>query len=267
MELKSSFVDTKLSSAAVFGYSAGIGENIMRPGTCFDMSIVATQQIEKAFRAGIKTLCFVGSSCMYPVDAPQPYDERYLGCGQVEPTSQAHAYANLAAYAQCLAYTQQYGVNYFTAIQGDVYGDLTSTHFIAGIMQRMHFAKESNHKEIFIWGSGTVKREPIFKDDITRAIDFLLDRHTGECVQGVYPWCPKGQAINIGTGKEYSIAEIAMMIQDVVEFKGCLVFDVSKPEGAKRKALSNKRLLSLGFDSFTDLRAGLEKTYKSLSST
>ncbi len=234
----------------VKGYSAGLATHIKQPASCFDASIKPVEEIRRAYENGWKTLCFVGSSCMYPIDAPQPYHEESLGKGLPEKTSLPHAYANYAAYAQCLAYAEQYGVNFFTAIQADVYGE-PGTHFIAQIMQRMCIAKANEDKYITIWGDGTVKREPLFIEDADRAISYLIENYKSP------------DPINVGSGHEQSISQVAMAIQDVIGFQGQLIFDFNKPSGAKRKVLCNQKLLRLGFTKFTDLRVGLAKFHQS----
>lgn len=235
----------------VRGYSAGLEENIKNPAHCFDRSLKACSDIETAFKQGVETLVFVGSSCMYPLDAPQPYKESYLGLGAIEETSGAHAYANFAAYAQCRAYSKQFGVNYFTAIQADVYGRPESTHFVGQIMRRMHYAKESGSKEIVIWGDGTAIREPMYVKDAERAIHFVQDYYMGP------------EPINLGTGRPYSIAAVARAIQDVVCFRGELVFDCAKSSGAQRKTLDSSKLFEMGFRCEHSLVDGIERAYSS----
>lgn len=236
----------------VRGYSAGIEENINRPGDCFDKSLRVCLEIEMARRKGFEKLVFVGSSCMYPLDAPQPYKESSLGLGGIEETSAAHAYANLAAYAQCKAYSKQYRVNYFTAIQADVYGEPGSTHFVEQIMRRMHYAKESGAKDIVIWGDGTAVREPMHVDDAERAITFVHKHYVGPA------------PINLGTGIPYSIAAVARTIKEVVGFSGELVFDCAKSSGAPRKTLDSSKLFAMDFRNSLSLHEGLAKTYYDL---
>lgn len=231
------------------GYSAGIDENIRKPGNCFDGSIRVVEEIRDSIRNGVRNLVFVGSSCMYPIAAAQPYREESLGSGAIERTSESHAYANLAAYAQCRAYSRQYGVNYFTAIQADVYGKPESTHFIGQILKRMHFAKENHENEVIIWGDGSALREPFFFKDADRAIGFVHEHYQGP------------EPINLGNGKEYSVAHVARLIKEVVGYQGTLTFDCSQPSGVTRKTLDNSKLLAMGFDGFTSLEDGLVESY------
>lgn len=237
------------------GYSAGLEENIKFPATLFQKNIEVLKEIMDAYHSGVRNLCFVGSSCMYPLVARQPYEEHSLGTGPVEPTSGAYAYAKLAGWQLCRAISEEHGVNYFTAIQADVYGELNSTHFIGQLIKKFHFAKEENQREVEVWGDGTAIREPLYIEDAKRALDFVIENH-----KSVEP-------INIGNGKEYSIFQVASHIKEVVGYEGTIAFDCAKPQGALRKTLNNSKLIELGFDKFTELRDGLEKAYSNFKNS
>lgn len=237
------------------GYSAGIEENINYPAKCFDESIKVVKGIQDAYKNGIKDLCLVASSCCYPVGAPQPYQESALGTGQVEESSSPHAYATIAGIEQCKAYNRQYGCHFFTAIQSDSYGQLESTHFIMQIMKRMHTAKIREEKEVVIWGDGSAIREPLYYKDADEIIAKLLQREH------------RHEVINIGTGLDFSVAAVARFIKEIVGYKGPLVFDCAKPQGASAKRLDVSKLTEIGLRASTNLMDGLQETYSNLLSS
>lgn len=239
----------------VRGYSAGIEENIKVPATIFEKNLESFKEIENARINGVRNLCFVGSSCMYPVEALQPYKESSLGTGAVERSSEPYAYAKLACWQLCRAISSQYGLNFFTAIQADCYGYPDSSHFIGQLIRRFHEAKEEKRDEIIIWGSGNAIREPLFYGDAEKALQFVLENYNGP------------DAINVGNGKEHSVFQVATFIREVVGFNGSLCFDCSKPTGAERKTLDNSKLLKLGFDKFTEIKEGLEKAYSNFKNS
>ncbi|WP_298675315.1 GDP-L-fucose synthase [uncultured Sphingomonas sp.] len=211
--------------------------------------------IDAAYRAGTRKLLFLGSSCIYPRAAEQPIREDSLLTGPLEPTNLPYAVAKIAGVAMCDAYRAQYGFDAFSVMPSNVYGigdnfDPVTSHLVAGMMRRMHEAREAKAEEVVVWGTGTPLRELVFADDLGDA-----------CVHLMRHW-DRGGLINAGSSQETSVAELARLIAEVVGFHGNLRFDTGKPDGAPRKLMDNARLAEGGFDRFTPLRAGLEAMYR-----
>jgi GDP-L-fucose synthase len=219
--------------------------------------------IEAARRSGVKKLLFLGSSCIYPKHAPQPMKEEYLLSGQLEPTNEPYAVAKIAGIKMCAAYNRQYGTDFLAAMPTNLYGpgdrfDLQNGHVAAALMRRMHEAKAAGARSVAIWGSGTPRREFLYSDDFADAIVFLMERHAAAEI---------GEFINVGTGSDLTIAELAAEIGSVVGFRGELGYDRTKPDGTPRKLLDCSRLQGLGWVARTPLKEGLARTYEHYCST
>jgi GDP-L-fucose synthase len=219
-----------------------------------DNLAIQTNVIHSAWKHGVKKLLFLGSSCIYPKLAPQPLKEEYLLTGPLEPTNEWYAVAKIAGLKMCQAYRQQYGFDAICAMPTNVYGpgdnyDAQNSHVIAALIRRVHEAKDSGASEVVVWGSGKPLREFLYADDLADALVFLMQNYSDF------------NPINIGSGQEVSITELAHMIAAAVGFRGKLVFDPSKPDGTPRKLLDTSRLTDMGWRYSIPLRKGVESTY------
>jgi GDP-L-fucose synthase len=220
----------------------------------FDNLAIELNVIEGAYSAGVPRLLFLGSSCIYPRLAEQPIREESLLSGPLEKTNQWYAIAKIAGIKLCDAYRRQHGCNFISAMPTNLYGpednySLTSSHVIPALIRKFHEAAEAGWPEVEIWGSGSPLREFMHVDDLADALVFLLERFDDE------------GPLNVGTGQEISIAELARLIGEIVGFRGDLVFDDGKPDGTPRKLMDSSRLRDLGWKPNIGLRAGLEATY------
>lgn len=219
----------------------------------YDNLMIATNVINAAHQNGVKKLLNLGSSCIYPRLAPQPLKEEYLLTGPLEETNRAYAVAKIAAIELCDHYRTQYGADFISGMPTNLYGpgdnfDLKNSHVLPALMRKMIEAKEGNAPTVEIWGSGTPLREFLYVDDLADACLFLM--------QNVSEPGP----INIGTGTDLSIRDLADLIAQVVGYKGELAFDATKPDGTPRKLMDVSRLAELGWTARTDLKTGIEKT-------
>ena len=234
----------------------GIRANSTRPAEfIYDNLAIQSAVIESARRAGVGKLLFLGSSCIYPKLAPQPIAEGALLTGPLEPTNEWYAVAKIAGIKLCQAYRRQYGCDYISLMPTNLYGpgdnfDLQSAHVIPALMRRMHEAKASCRSEVVVWGSGTPRREFLHVDDLADAAVHLMEVYSGET------------PVNVGTGRDVTIAELAQGIREVTGFHGRMVYDRSKPDGTPRKCLDVTRLARLGWRAAIDLRTGLADTYR-----
>lgn len=211
--------------------------------------------IKNAYDYGVKKLLFLGSSCIYPRMCPQPIKEEYLLSGYLEETNDAYAIAKISGLMMCRAFRQQYGVDYISAMPTNLYGyndnfDLESSHVLPALMRKIHDAKENNVPEVTVWGTGSPLREFLFVDDLADALVFLMNEYSGE------------EHVNVGTGTDVSIKELAQLICKVVGYKGKLVFDTSKPDGTPKKLLDVSKINSLGWEAAVSLEEGIRKTYE-----
>ncbi|ABD06238.1 NAD-dependent epimerase/dehydratase [Rhodopseudomonas palustris HaA2] len=211
--------------------------------------------IQSAAAAGVKKLLFVSSSCVYPRLASQPIEEDALLTGALEPTNRWYGVAKIAGMMQCAAYREQYGCDFIAAVPGNLYGpgdyfDKENSHVIPAFLRRFHDAVTTGADEVAVWGSGTARREFVFVDECADALVFLLRSYSS------------GEIVNIGSGVDVSISELAHLVADVTGFRGRIAFDTSQPEGAPRRLLSTKRLGELGWQSQMQLREGLSRTYQ-----
>ena len=217
--------------------------------------VIETNLIEGAHRAGVDRLLFLGSSCIYPKFAEQPIQENSLLTGPLEPTNEWYAIAKIAGIKMCQAYRKQYGRDYISGMPTNLYGpgdnfDLQSSHVIPALMRKAHEAKHAGDDTITIWGTGTPRREFLHVDDCASACLHLLRNYSGE------------EHVNIGSGTDLPIYDLATMICEVVGFEGGIRRDESKPDGTPRKLMAADRLKAMGWTPQIDLREGLESTYE-----
>ncbi len=216
---------------------------------------VQTNVIDAAYRHGVKKLLFLGSSCIYPKFAPQPIREDSLLTGPLEPTNEPYAIAKIAGISMCQSYRAQYGFDAISLMPTNLYGpndnfDLTSSHVLPALMRKVHEAKLAGAPNVTIWGSGTPRREFLHVDDMADACVFLMQNYSSK------------EIINVGTGEDIAIADLARLICDIVGYKGELVFDTSKPDGTPRKLLDVSRLAAAGWKARISLREGIAETYR-----
>ena len=228
--------------------------NVYRAEFLYDNLMIEANIIHSAYRHSAKKLLFLGSSCIYPKLCPQPMKEEMLLTGFLEPTNEPYAIAKIAGLKLCENYCRQYGVNFISAMPTNLYGindnfDLANSHVLPALIRKVHEAKVNGSPTVTVWGTGEPLREFLFVDDLADALIFLMNEYD------------RPEFINVGTGEEISIKELAQTIQTVVGFDGDLVFDTSKPDGTPRKLLDVSRLQELGWQAKTDLKTGIEKTY------
>ncbi|MCH7668778.1 MAG: GDP-L-fucose synthase [Acidobacteria bacterium] len=240
-----------LAAAKVGGIRAN---NIYRAEFLYDNLAIEMNVIEQSYRNGVEKLLFLGSSCIYPKLASQPMVEEALLTGALEPTNEPYAIAKIAGLKLCEAYWDQYGAHFISAMPTNLYGpndnyDLDNSHVLPALLRKFHEAKNAGAESVEIWGDGSALREFMHVDDLAAACVFLLESYDEK------------QFVNIGTGEEVSIGELALTIKDVVGFAGELVFDTSKPNGAPRKLMDSSKLHALGFTSKVSLRDGIESVY------
>ncbi|GJL85004.1 MAG: GDP-L-fucose synthase [Micavibrio sp.] len=221
----------------------------------YDNLMIQNNVVHAAYEAGVEKLLFLGSSCIYPREAEQPITEEALLTGVLEPTNEAYAVAKIAGLKLCAAYRQQHGCDFISAMPCNLYGpgdkfDLEASHVIPALMMKAHAAKVSQAKTPEVWGSGKPLREFLYVDDLADALVFLLENYSGE------------KPVNVGSGAEISIADLAEMIARVVGFEGKLVFDSSKPDGTLRKVMDSSRINKAGWQPSVALGQGLKQTYE-----
>jgi GDP-L-fucose synthase len=219
-----------------------------------DNLCIHTNVIDAAYRNGTRKLLYLGSSCVYPKHAPQPMNEDCLLTGPLEPTNEWYAIAKIAGVKMCQAYRRQYGFNAIAAMPTNLYGpgdnfDLAASHVLPALMRKVHEAKLAGSATVEVWGTGTPKREFLYVDDLAEACLFLMQRYD------------ESQLINIGCGRDQSIAELAHTIAAVVGFAGQLRFDSSKPDGTPRKLLDTARINQLGWQPRVGLEEGIREAY------
>jgi len=220
----------------------------------YENLVIETNVIEASFRAEVSKLLFLGSSCIYPKLAPQPITEDALLTGPLEPTNEWYAIAKIAGLKLCEAYRRQYGVDYISGMPTNLYGPgdnfhLENSHVIPALMRKAHDAKQAGARSMEIWGTGSPRREFLHVDDCADALVFLLKNYSGD------------QHVNVGSGTDLTIADLARKVMAAVEFDGELTFDTSRPDGTPRKLMSGDMIASLGWSPRIDLDAGLQSTY------
>ncbi|MGN4126592.1 GDP-L-fucose synthase family protein [Lysinibacillus sphaericus] len=236
----------------------GILANSTYPGQfLYDNLMIQTNVIEVARQFEVKKLLFLGSTCIYPKMARQPLKEEYLLTGELESTNEAYAIAKIAGIKMCDVYNKEYGTNFISVMPTNLYGpndnfDLQSSHVLPALMRKIHEAKVNNESTVSIWGSGRPLREFLHADDLADACVYLMKQYDAEQV---------GEFINIGTGKEVSIEQLALLLCDVIGYEGDLVFDISKPDGTPRKLTDVSKLHHLGWKHSIKLKEGVQDAY------
>ena len=241
-----------IAAAKVGGIHAN---NTLRADFIYQNLAIELNLIHGAHCADIQKLMFLGSSCIYPRDCPQPIKESYLLTGPLEPTNEMYAIAKISGIKLCDAYNFQYGRQYVSVMPTNLYGindnyDLSNSHVLPALIHKSHKAKLAGEKTYTVWGTGSPKREFLFADDLADACTFLMENDYS------------GPLLNIGTGEDLSIRELAETVMTVVGFDGDLVFDSSKPDGTPRKLLDVSALRSLGWKASTNLKEGIAESYK-----
>ncbi len=216
---------------------------------------IETNVVHAAYANGVKKLLFLGSSCIYPRMCPQPIKEEYLLTGDLEPTNRAYAVAKIAGIVLCQSLHEQYGANFISVMPTNLYGendnfDLETSHVLPAMIRKFHDAKMSGKGELTLWGTGSPKREFLHVDDLASATVFLMNNYD------------KPEIVNIGTGEDVSIKELAEMVQRVTGYEGKVLWDTTKPDGTPRKLLDVSRLHGLGWKHRIDLPEGLKMTYE-----
>lgn len=224
--------------------------------------LIQTNVIDAAYRNGVESFTFLGSSCIYPKYAPQPIKEEYLLTGALEPTNEAYAVAKIAGIKMCQFFGAQYGFNYVNVMPTNLYGprdnfDLQHSHVLAALIRKFHEARKSGNDSVEIWGTGSPRREFLYVDDLADACLFLAQQRP-EMLDEVAP----DRIFNVGMGEDLEIRELARLIQEVLEINCELVFNTSKPDGTPRKLLDVSRMKTLGWTAQTSLRDGIRKTYE-----
>lgn len=241
-----------LAAAKVGGIQAN---NIYRADFIYDNLIMEANVIHQAYETKVEKLLFLGSSCIYPKMAPQPLKEEYLLTGVLEATNEPYAIAKIAGIKLCEAYKDQYGCNFISAMPTNLYGpndnyDLNNSHVLPALLRKFHEAKEAGADTVEVWGSGSPLREFLHVDDLAEACYYLIQNYNDKGI------------VNIGSGEDLSIKELATLIKEVVGFKGELKFDSSKPDGTPRKLMDVSKLEKLGWKYSIALKDGITSVYK-----
>ena len=240
-----------LAAARVGGIHAN---NTYRAEFLFDNLMIEANIIHAAHLNKVTKLMFLGSSCIYPKLAQQPLKEEYLLTGELEATNEPYAIAKIAGIKLCEAYRDQYGANFISVMPTNLYGyndnyDLQNSHVLPALIRKFHEAKVNNSPNVTVWGTGSPKREFLFADDLAEACLFLMENYSGR------------ELVNIGTGEDITIKELALTIKEVVGFEGKLEFDTSKPDGTPRKLMDVSKLHSLGYKHKINLKEGIQLAY------
>jgi GDP-L-fucose synthase len=216
--------------------------------------MIEANVVQAAWQAGVTRMLFLGSSCIYPRDCAQPIREDYLLTGPLEPTNEPYAIAKIAGVKLCESYNSQYGTQYTSAMPTNLYGpndnyDLNNSHVLPALIRKAHDAKMRGDREMVVWGSGKPRREFLYVDDMADACVFLMENNVSDSL------------LNVGTGEDVTIREVAEIVMDVVGFQGNIVQDTNKPDGTPRKLLSVELLSNLGWKAKTSLTDGIAKAY------
>jgi GDP-L-fucose synthase len=240
----------------VAGTVGGILANSTRPAEfIYDNMMIHATVVHAAHLFPVRRLLYLGSSCIYPRDCPQPMKEEHLLSGRLEPTNEPYAIAKIAGIKLCQAYRKQYGCDFVSAMPTNLYGpndnfDLASSHVLPALVRKFHDARAEGRKEVSIWGTGTPRREFLHVDDLADACVFLVRRYDA------------AEHVNVGTGEDLTIRELAETVRDVVHPGALLVFDATKPDGTPKKLLDVSRLHALGWRHRIGLREGIESSYR-----
>jgi GDP-L-fucose synthase len=240
-----------LAAAKVGGI---VANNTYRADFIYENIQIQNNVIHNSFLSGVKKLMFLGSSCIYPKLAPQPLKEEYLLTGLLEPTNEPYAIAKIAGIKMCEAYMDQYGCNFISVMPTNLYGpndnyDLQNSHVLPAMIRKFHEAKLNNSSSVELWGTGTPMREFLHADDLADACVFLMETYSEK------------ELVNIGTGVDVTIAELAETIKDEVGFEGEIIWNTDKPDGTPRKLMDVSKLRGLGWKHKIDLREGISKVY------
>ena len=242
----------------------GILANARYPGDFIRENLaIQWNVIEASRRAGVRRLLFLGSSCIYPRDCPQPIREEYLLTGPLESTNRAYAVAKIAGIEMCRSYNLQYGTHYLAVMPTNLYGpsdnfDLETSHVLPALIRKVHEAKREGRATITVWGTGKVRREFLYSDDLAEAVVFLMNLPEAAFERACREEPP---LLNIGSGEDLTIAELVELVMETVGYRGSVVYDGSKPDGTPRKLLDVSRMSSLGWSRRTPLREGLALAY------
>jgi len=241
-----------LAAAKVGGILAN---NTYRAEFLYDNLIMEANIIQASHANNVKKLMFLGSSCIYPKMAPQPLKEDYLLTGTLEETNEPYAIAKIAGIKLCESYRDQYGSNFISVMPTNLYGigdnyDLNKSHVLPALIRKFHEAKVENKATVTVWGTGSPRREFLYADDLAQACFFLMESYNDK------------QLVNIGTGEDLTIKELAELVKDIVGFEGELVFDTSKPDGTPRKLMDVSKLHNLGWQHTTTLQDGIKAAYQ-----
>lgn len=240
-----------LAAAKVGGIKAN---DNFRADFIYENIMIQSNIIKASFDNKVKKLLFLGSSCIYPKHCPQPIKEEYLLTGLLEPTNDAYAIAKIAGIKMCQDYNKQYGTNFISVMPTNLYGpndnyDLNNSHVLPALIRKFHEAKLESKEVVEIWGTGTPKREFLYVDDLADACHHLMLNYNDS------------EIVNIGTGQDVTIAELAVGIKNIVEFEGDIYFNPQMPDGTPRKLLDVSKLKDLGWSSTTSLKEGIKKAY------
>lgn len=221
----------------------------------YENILIQTHVIHESYKNNVKKLLFLGSSCIYPKLAPQPLKEEYLLTGLLEETNESYAIAKIAGIKMCEAYRKQYGCSFISAMPSNLYGfndnyDLQNSHVIPALLRKFHEAKSSKSSDVIVWGTGTPLREFLHASQMADACVYLMQNYDD------------GGFVNVGSGSEISISDLANMVKEIVGFQGKIIFDSTKPDGTPRKIMDISRLSSLGWENSIALKQGIEKVYK-----
>ncbi len=240
-----------LAAAKVGGINAN---NTFPADFIYDNVCIQNNVIHQSYKAGVKKLLFLGSSCIYPKNSKQPIKEEYLLSGYLETTNEAYAIAKIVGIKMCQSYHKQYGCNFISAMPTNLYGpgdnyDLKNSHVLPALLRKFYEAKINNYPTVTIWGTGNPRREFLHVDDLASACYFLMENYNDPAI------------INIGTGKDISIAEMAVMIKNICGYQGMLAFDTSMPDGTFQKLLDVSKIHSLGWHEKIGFEEGVRSTY------
>ena len=241
-----------LAAAKVGGIHAN---NTYRGEFLYDNLMIQNNVIHSSYEVGVKKLQFLGSSCIYPKLAPQPLKEDALLTGLLEPTNEPYAIAKIAGIKLCDAYRAQYGCNFISLMPTNLYGpndnyDLNNSHVLPALLRKFHEAKVSGQEQVVVWGTGSPLREFLHVDDLAEACYYLMQHYN------------EPHLINVGSGEEISIKDLALLIKEIVGFEGELVFDTSKPDGTPRKLMDVSKLHNFGWKHKIGLKEGIEEVYR-----
>ena len=241
-----------LAAAKVGGIQAN---NTYRADFLYDNLMIEANIIHAAYKHRVEKMLFLGSSCIYPKNAPQPLKEEYLLTGLLEPTNEPYAIAKIVGIKLCDAYRAQYGCNFISAMPTNLYGpndnyDLNNSHVLPALLRKFHTAVANNEPTVTVWGSGTPKREFLHVDDMAAACIFLMEQYNEEGI------------VNVGCGSDISIGELALLIKNIVGFKGEILFDASKPDGTMRKLMDVSKINRLGWKYGIGLEEGVRMVYE-----